>query len=68
MVLLSLPLVLELCLAFGMAGLFWPEKFMPVFDLLLFPWAASHRVVRAHSIAAIAAALFLLVMLLIVRS
>src|ERR1022692_5098267 len=36
--------------AFGVAGLFWPEKLMPVFHGLMFRWAASHRTVRANSI------------------
>lgn len=61
---LGLCLVLQLCLAFGMAGLFWPEKVMPVFDALMFPWAASYRSVRANSIAAIGLSLLLLVTLL----
>jgi hypothetical protein len=61
---LGLCLVLQLCLAFGMAGLFWPEKVMPVFDVLMFPWAASYRSVRANSIAAIGLSLLLLVTLL----
>jgi hypothetical protein len=43
----------QLCLVFGVAGLFWPEKFVAVFDVLMFPWPASYRTVRANSIAAI---------------
>ena len=61
---LGLGLVLQLCLAFGMAGLFWPDKFMPIFDVLMFPWAASYRAIRANSIAAIGLSLLLLVTLL----
>lgn len=61
---LGLCLLVQLCLAFGMAGLFWPDKFMPLFDILMFPWAASYRVIRVHSIAAIGASLLLLVTLL----
>ena len=61
---LGLCLVLQLCLAFGMAGLFWPDKVMPLFDVLMFPWAASYRSVRANSIAAIGLSLLLLVTLL----
>ena len=59
----GLCLLQEVCLAFGVAGLFWPDKFMPLFDVLMFPWAASYRIVRAHSLAAIAASLLLLLML-----
>jgi hypothetical protein len=64
--------ILELCLvfqmgfAFGVAGLIWPEKFRPVFDILLFPWAASHRAVRVNSIAAIGLSLLLLARLITV--
>jgi hypothetical protein len=61
---LGLCLVLQLCLAFGMGGLFWPDKFMPLFDVLMFPWAASYRTIRANSIAAIGLSLLLLVTLL----
>jgi hypothetical protein len=48
-----LPVVVQLSLTFGIAGLFWPEKFLRVFEVLMFPWAASHRLVRAHSVAAL---------------
>jgi hypothetical protein len=61
---LGLCLVVQLGLAFGVAGLFWPEKLMPLFDVLLFPWAASYRAIRANSIAAIGVSLLLLVRLL----
>lgn len=57
---LALCLVVQLCLAFGVAGLFWPEKFMPFFAVLLFPWAASYRSVRANSIAAIGLSILLI--------
>jgi hypothetical protein len=60
---LGLCLVVQLGLAFGVAGLFWPEKLMPLFDVLLFPWAASYRAIRANSIAAIGVSLLLLVRL-----
>jgi hypothetical protein len=62
---LELCLVVQFCLAFGIAGLFWPEKFMPLFEVLLFPWAASYRAVRANSVAAIGLSLLLLTRLLI---
>jgi hypothetical protein len=49
-----LPLVVQLSLTFGIAGLLWPEKFLPVFDVLMYPfWVASLRVVRVHSVAAL---------------
>jgi hypothetical protein len=50
---LELCFVIQSCLAFGLAGLMWPEKFRPFFEVLLFPWAASYRAVRVNSIAAI---------------
>jgi len=63
---LGICLLVQLCLAFGVAGLFWPEKFMPVFEVLLFPWAASYRAVRANSLAAIGLSILLLARLLAV--
>jgi hypothetical protein len=61
---LGLCVVLQVCLAFGVAGLFWPEKIMPFFDVLMFPWAASPRSVRANSIAALGLSALLLARLL----
>jgi hypothetical protein len=61
---LGLCLVVQLCLTFGVAGLFWPEKIMPLFDVLMFPWAATHRSVRANSIAALGLSALLLARLL----
>jgi hypothetical protein len=48
-----LPVVVQLSLTFGIAGLFWPEKFLRVFEVLMFPWSADHRLVRAHSVASL---------------
>lgn len=50
---LGLCLLVQLCLSFGVAGLFWPEKLMPIFEVLMFPWVASYRGLRANSVAAI---------------
>jgi len=50
---LALSLVIQLALAFGLAGLLWPDKLVPVFDVLLFPWPASHRTIRTSSLASI---------------
>jgi hypothetical protein len=61
---LGLCLVVQLGLAFGLAGLFWPDKFMPLFEILMFPWAASCRGVRANGAAAIGLSLILLVTVL----
>jgi hypothetical protein len=58
---LGLCFVVQLCLAFGLAGLLWPEKFMPLFETLMFPWAASCRGIRANGIAAIGLSILLLV-------
>jgi hypothetical protein len=60
---LGLSLVIQASLAFGLAGLFWPEKFMPVFDVLMFPWPSSYRTVRGNSIAAIALSVLLFILL-----
>ncbi|MGA9474603.1 MAG: hypothetical protein WBV36_19200 [Terriglobales bacterium] len=59
-------LLVQLSLAFGMAGLLWPDKLMPLFDVLMFPWAASYRIVRAHSFAALGASLVILIKVLAV--
>ena len=50
----------QLGLAFGLAALLWPNKFMPLFEILMFPWTASSRAIRANGIAAIGLALLLL--------
>ena len=65
MINLELCLVVQLCLAFGVGGLFWPEKLMPLFEVLLFPWVATYRAVRANSLAAIALSILLLARLLV---
>ena len=57
---LALCLLVQLCLAFGVAGLFWPEKVRPVFDVLMFPWPSTFRSLRLNSIAAIAVSILLL--------
>jgi hypothetical protein len=59
---LELCFVVQLGLAFGLAALFWPDKFMPLFETLMFPWAASRPAIRANGIAAIGLSLLLLVM------
>jgi hypothetical protein len=46
-------LIANFSFIFGMAGLFWPEKFLPIFDVLMFPWPASFRTIRANCVAAI---------------
>jgi hypothetical protein len=61
---IAVSLLVQLSLALGVAGLLWPEKLMPVFEILMFPWASSYRVVRVNSIAAIAFSLLLFVSLL----
>jgi len=60
---LGVCLLIQLFLVFGVAGLLWPDKFIPLFDVLLFPWAASYRAIRANSIAAIAGSVLLFVKL-----
>jgi hypothetical protein len=60
---LGVCLLVQISLAFGVAGLLWPDKLMPLFDVLMFPWAASYRTVRANSLAAIGVSLVILVKL-----
>ena len=59
-----LPLVVQLSLAFGIAGLLWPEKLVEVFDVLMFPWPATHKFVRANAWLALGLALLLFLALL----
>lgn len=46
--------IVQLNLVFGVAGLIWPDKFMPLYGVLMFPWPASYRAIRTHGIVAIA--------------
>jgi hypothetical protein len=52
-------LVVQLSLAFGVAGLLWPERLVTVFDVLMFPWPATYRLVRANAWGAILLSLIL---------
>jgi hypothetical protein len=52
-------LVVQLSLAFGVAGLLWPERLVNVFDVLMFPWPATHKLVRANAWGAILLSLVL---------
>ena len=45
--------IVQLNLGFGVAGLIWPDKLMPVFSLLMFPWPATYRSIRLNGIVAI---------------
>jgi hypothetical protein len=65
---LELCVVVQLCLAFGVAGLFWPEKLKPLFEVLMFPWAASYRSIRANCLAAIGLSLLLFARLWLLAS
>ncbi len=50
---LGISVVVQFSLALGVAGILWPEKMMPLFELLLFPFPSSYRIVRANSIGAV---------------
>jgi len=54
-----LSLLVQLSLAFGVAGVLWPERLVSVFDVLMFPWPATHRLVRANAWGAILLSLVL---------
>ena len=58
-------LVVQLSLIFGVAGILWPEKLVAVFDVLMFPWPATYKLVRANAWGALllAVVLFAAVML-----
>lgn len=53
-------LIVQLNLVFGVAGLVWPDKFMPLYGILMFPWPATYRAIRIHGIVAIAGYLMVL--------
>ena len=46
-------LIVQLNLVFGIAGLVWPDKFMRLYGILMFPWPASYRAIRIHGVVAI---------------
>jgi hypothetical protein len=56
--------IVQLNLVFGVAGLVWPDKLMPVFGYLMFPWPATYRAIRMHGIVAIAGYLLVVAKLL----
>jgi hypothetical protein len=58
---LALAVAVQLSLGIGLAGLFWPEKLKPVFEVLMFPFYPTFRVVRWHSIATLAISFLLFV-------
>jgi hypothetical protein len=46
-------LIVQFNLIFGVAGLMWPDKLMPVFGLLMFPWPPTRRAIRIHGVVAV---------------
>lgn len=52
-------LVVQLSLVFGVAGVLWPEKLVAVFDVLMFPWPATYKLVRANAWGALVLAFLL---------
>jgi K+-transporting ATPase c subunit len=62
---LALCLFVQLFLAFGVAGLIWPEKFTSLFGVLMFPWQANDRIIRANGMLAIAVYLVVVATLLL---
>ena len=59
-------IIVQLNLVFGVAGLVWPDKLMPVFGVLMFPWPASYRAIRTHGIVAIVGYVLVLCKVLLV--
>jgi hypothetical protein len=56
----GLCLLVQLYLMLGVSGLIWPDRMMSTFELLMFPWAANHRVIRANGVIAVATYLIVL--------
>jgi hypothetical protein len=63
---LVLSLVVQLSLTFGLAALLWPERLIVLFDVLMFPWPATHKFVRANAWASLLVS-FLLFLGLVAR-
>lgn len=59
-------LLVQMNLIFGIAGLVWPDKLMPLYGVLMFPWPASHRAIRVHGVVAIMGYVLVLGKLLII--
>lgn len=62
---LLFPLIVQLNLVFGVAGLVWPEKFLSVYGILMFPWPATNRAIRTHGLVSIAAYLLVVARLVL---
>ena len=58
-------LIVQANLVFGVAGLVWPEKFMSLYGILMFPWPASERAIRVNGMVAIVGWLLVLAKLFI---
>lgn len=58
-------LIVQANLVFGVAGLIWPEKFMSLYGVLMFPWPASRRAIRINGVVAILGWLLVLAKLFI---
>ena len=58
-------LIVQANLVFGVAGLIWPEKFMSLYGVLMFPWPPSERAIRVNGLIAILGWLLVLAKLFI---
>jgi len=61
--LLTLSLAVQLCLAYGMAGIFWPDKLKEC-TILWFPFFPTLRTIRHTGVAALLVSVTLFVVLL----
>ena len=52
---------MQFCLIFGLASFIWPERFIATFDVLMFPWPASTRMIRTSAVLVLAAYLLLVI-------
>jgi len=58
---LGISVVVQLCLVSGLAGLLWPDKMMPIFEVLMFPWIPTQKTLRMHSLGAVGVSVLLFV-------
>ncbi len=61
--LFALSCIVQICLAYGMTGIFWPEKLKDC-TILWFPFFPTHRTIRHTGVGALCASGLLFVVLL----
>ncbi len=66
MKILGICMLAQFCVIFGLASLIWPERFVSTFDVLMFPWPASTRMIRTSGMMVLGTYLLLVIRFLTV--